>query len=519
MRVPLIKRLMRAAIAAAVLAGFGAAPAQAEPLPRLDQIGAPEPVLREISDLMVSLEQPNAVRIQRLDALLAQIREPSQVRGFVQFLRAVNLNAGARTSEARIAADEAIRLLPGFSAPLLLASYLETYADRPGIGADHLLRASEIDPAIVRQIPPYELDNILSRLSGHHDVRRLGRLAERMIEINWEGADVDLRSQLGLQAIRARVAAGNVEGARALVPQLVSPQHTRSLLIDNRYRALWSDLETWGGSRQERQWPLYLSELKARFEASGDLEAAQRYAGGLRLAGHHRTVVHALAPLFARPLDRERDYDLLWVAPALADSLARLGRWDEIDPLFARAMQTWPLGSEANALNLAGNRARYRLFAGDAAGALRDLEAVLADAQRRTGEVTRGALAAMHIPRACALNSLGRGHEAVESVAAVSSAGDPAYAASLHLCFDRLDAARAALIEGLENESSREDVLAWVQPADVVPMQSDYGRRNAARGAVLRRDPALLAAVARYGRILPHPPSAGAPPEAPAVTP
>jgi hypothetical protein len=100
-------------------------------------------------------------------------------------------------------------------------------------------------------------------------------------------------------------------------------------------------------------------------------------------------------------------------------------------------------------------------------------------------------------------------------VAIVTGAGEPAYAASLHICFNRLDAARAALIEGLAHESSRDDVLAWVQPADAVPMQSEYGRRMDARGQALRRDPELLAAVARYGRILPYPLSAGAPLEEP----
>jgi hypothetical protein len=505
-------RLPKSLIAAALLV---ATPAAAEPLPRVERLGASEPVLREINEMLVSRQPANAARLARLDALLAQIREPTPLRGLVQFIRAVHLLELERVPEARGAVDESIRLLPGYSAPLLVAAQLEAYADRPGPAADYLLRASEIDPQIVRALPPYELNNVLIRLDAANDARRMGRLAERMLAINWEGDDLTLRSRLAREAITSRLAAGNVEGARALVPQLVSPLHQRALLIDNRFQPLWQDIETWGGPRQERQWPLYLAELKARYEASNDLEAARRYADALHAANHDATLARLLGPLFARPLDRVRDDELLWVAPVLADALARLGRWSEIETMFAHAERTWPLGRYANAINVAGNRARLRLDAGDAAAALAGLEAVIANAMQHEGEVSRDALAAMHYYRACALQELGRGHQALHSVAAVLGAGQPTLAASLHLCFGRPDAARAALIAGLANEETRDAVLAFAQPSAARPMQSDYGRRTHALVEGLRRDPALATAVRRYGRILPYAASAGAPPERP----
>lgn len=490
-----------------------AAPAAAEVLPRPEALGASETMLRELSDMLVSRQPDNGARLARLDVLLAQAREPNLARGFVQFLRAVHLQELRRQPEARVAIEESMRLLPGYSGPLLFAASLEAYADRPAAAADYLLRASEIDPGIVRQMPPYELRNVVDRLDSQKETRRLGRVAERMIAINWEGSDVTLRSLLGREAIRSRSAAGDTEGARSLVPRLVSPTDLRVLLIDNRYRALWPDIETWGGMRQERQWPLYLAELRARYEASQDLEAGQRYASALRLAGHHATLVRVFAPLFARPLDRREDYDLLWVAPAVADALARLGRWSEIDPMFERAARVWPLGSDANAINVAGNRARFQLYAGDASGAVASLDRVIADATARVGEVSRGALATIHLYRACALEAAGRGHQAVQSVAEVFAAGQPVLSAQLHLCFGRMDAARAALIDGLSGEATRDDVLRFVQPDDEPPMQSDYGRRSAAAAQALRTDRALLSAVARYGRVLPASVSAGAPPE------
>jgi hypothetical protein len=116
-----LSRIARAALGAAALAGLGvAAPASAEPLPRPDQIGAPAALLREISDILADRTADGASRTRRLDVLLAQIGEPSQARGFVQFLRAIGLQSANRIPEARVAADEAIRLLPGYSGPLLL---------------------------------------------------------------------------------------------------------------------------------------------------------------------------------------------------------------------------------------------------------------------------------------------------------------------------------------------------------------------------------------------------------------
>lgn len=501
------------ALTAAAASFLAAPPASAELLPRPDRLDAPEPILREINEMMVSREPGSAARLARLDAMLAEIREPSPLRGTVQYFRAGHLRALGRIPEARGALEESIRLLPGYSGPLLFASLLEAFADRPAIAVDHLLRASEIDPQIVRRMPPYELDNILGRLDTADDPRRMSRLVERMIAIDWEGDDLTLRSRLASEAIVGRMAAGNVEGARALVPRLVAPHHLRGLLIDNRYRRIWGNIETWGGPRQERQWPIYLAELEARFEASNDLQAARRYATALRIANHHRTLARVLGPLLARPLDKQRDYDLLWVAPVLADALSRLGRWDEIEAMFANAARTWPLGADANAINVAGNRARYRLFAGDPTTALAGLDAVLANAPRHGGQVSREALATIHLYRACALHELGRGHEAVQSAASVLGAGQPTLAASLHLCFDRPAAARAALIEGLSNETTRDDVLSYLQPLGVTAMQSDFGRRHHARSEALRRDPILLRAVSRYGRVLPYPASAGAPPE------
>jgi tetratricopeptide (TPR) repeat protein len=498
-------------LVAVLAAASQPAPVAAEFLPRPSQLEGPAPMLSELTEMLVGdVQRPE--RMDRLDAMLAQLPEPTPMRGFVEYVRAVNLAGRQRIPEAREAIEESIRLLPGYSGPLLFASHIENYADRPAPAADYLIRASEIDPQLVRRVPEYELDGIRRRLIAQGERRRLGRLAERMLAIGWEGSEIYLRSALALGAIESKIGNDDIAGARRLVSRLVAPQHLRTLLIENRYRPLWADVETWGGARQERQWPLYLNELRARFEAGGDAEDARNYVEVLRAANHHATIAREILPLFER-LNRTEDYELLWAATSVADALARLGRWDEIETMFSRAAAIWPLGSDANALNVAGNRARFLLFAGRAGDSAAAFDAVIADATGRLGEVSAEALATMHLYRACALEAAGRRHEASDSVAHVLGFGRATLSAEMLLCFGRHEAARAALIEGLADESQRSAVLAEIQRSDTPPMQSEYGRLIATRRQALREDRILLGQAAQHGRVLPHSISAGAPPE------
>lgn len=504
----------RLSIAALALWAFlPPAPAAAEFLPSPARLQGPAPVLRELTDMLVNRGGPEPERLGRLDAMLAQLPEPTELRGFVQYARAVNLRQRGRIPEAREAVEESIRLLQRYSAPLLFAADMEAYADRPELAADHLIRASHIDPGIVRQYDSQDLLNLRGRLGDRYDTRRIGRLAERMVAIGWQGEDLRLRSLLALDAIRGRMESGDVAGARRLVPRLIVPGHIQALLIVDRYRGLWPDIETWAGSRLERQWPLYLGELRARFRASGDPAAVRRYATALREADHFETIVRDILPLFHRPLDRLRDYDLVWVAPIVADALARLGRWQDIDTLFDRAAAAWPLGTDANALNIAANRARLLLIGGRTREGLAAMDAAIADARRRRGEVSEPALASMHLARACGLADAGRDREALDSASFVLGARDLTDIAELHLCFGRHEAARTALIEGLADERRREEVLQFVQPQTGPPMQSDHGRTMQERRRALRADPILIAAAQRHGRVLPFAASAGAPPE------
>lgn len=493
-----------------------AAPARADLLPPLEGLALPSEraVLNELILDWTRSGAPSWDDLLRSnDEALRKLREPTRLRGYVQFSRATALFALDRDAEALQAVEESIRLLPEYSGPLILGAWILGYAGEPGRGADYLLRASYKDPDSLRNLEDYEVNGLIQRLRDANDEKRIRVLSDRLLEIGWLGRRLGSRSSLALDAIKRRMAEGELERARALVPQLIVPAHSRSLLIDNRYRALWPDIEKWAGPKLERQWMIYLTEARERWAASKDLQTVEDYTGALLAAGHQRTVIRDILPLFAKGIDPRDDYELMFVATGVARSLAHDGRWNEIELLYRRAQAAWPLGEHANALNIAANHARWLLFRGSYAEALKKMEEAIEDARNWGSQVNLGALVTMHMYRTCMLRELGRDDETAVSIATVTSGGRPEDAAWMYLCLDNPAGARNALIAGLTDDRTRTDVLAFVQPSKTPPIDCDFGRRIDAGLAALKADPVLLREVVKYGRVLPYDIAEGAPAE------
>jgi hypothetical protein len=506
--------LRLAAIALALALALPAAAAAAQ-LPTPGQMATPEgrrAVVRLI-EIVGAAHDANRDPLPELDRLLAEERTPTVYRGLLQGIRAQLLFDANRSGEARDAIEESIRLLPGQSGPLHLAALIETYGDRPSAATDYLLRAAAIDPQSVRDYDDWHLRSLVVRLRGRRDDRRLFLLADTLFEVGWRGDDIRLRSSLARDLIRARVAQGDIERARALVSHLIVPADARALLIENRYRALWPDIEAWAGPQQRRQWQLFLAEMRGRWEASNDPGRALGHFQALAWAGHDKALIAELLPRLTGTLDALADYELIWTVPLLAGALGRQGRWADVERVFANALGTWPLGSDANALNVAANRPKYLLWNGEAARALVAIDAAIADVPRWSGQASGGALATMRSVRACILHVLGRGDEAMLVLASsVADAPLEALAETL-LCLERPASLRTVLIEGLDSEATRDEVLAYLQPSGLAPIQSPLGLAHHARHEAMRRDPAVLAAVRAHGRILPYARNAGAPPD------
>lgn len=490
--------------------------AAAEPLPAIERIVTADE--RQYLPTVSRLIEGNADReemLVALDALLVKLSDPTPFRGLIQFLRANIFADLDKPAQARAAIMESIRLLPEYSAPLVVAAQIYAYDDDPGPAADYLIRASRIDPGVVNVLDGYEIANILGRLNGQDDRRRTLALSERLLESGWKNGTFAIRSTMAEDVIEARIERGDAGGAVKMVSSIVIPSIIGRLLTEKRFDALRPAAEGWAGARMEKLWPRYIAEARAAWEASNAPETARDYAGALAVAGHDKALIATFVPVFGRKLDAEDDHDLIFIVPSVASASAREGDWDQAYRLYDQALRIWPAGSSANVINLTANRATLKLREGKFEEALAGIEAVLAEAKPWGGQVSKTAYQGLHLYRACALEELGRQDEGVTSGAIVASSRgqNPMALAHLQLCRKDIAGARETLMTALENEQTQGDVIAFVQPVDDRVMQSAYANAMDERWRRVRSDPKLLAAVRKYGHVRSEPLNATAPPE------
>ena len=483
-------------------------------LPPIDQLARPDEqaVLAELARAMSGPDGRNPKTILPvLDRALAKLPRPTMLRGYVQLMRAAVLGALDRHAEAIAAVEDSVRLLPGYSGPLLTAAQIYLYSNNPGLASDALIRASEIDPEDVRRASDYETSGLLGRLDAIRDQKRAHLLSDRLLAIGWTGSGVGSRSQLAAMAIRQAMTEGEVTRARSLVPNLLEPGATYQLLAERAFEPIWPDLEKWAGPNLSNQWALYLTEARKRWLAGDDPERGADYASALRTAGDLDTLIAEFLPRFDKPVDPRRDWPLLFIAPKLVNALMTRGRTDDALAVYKKASQSWPLGSSANALNLYANEANALLYADRPAEALAKIDAAIADSHRWPGEINVDAIGGMHQARACILHALGRDTEAAVSASIAGQVGHASQRVELALCMGKPAEAEAALLKALAVPEERTTAIGFMQPDDAPVIPTAYARKRHADMEALRRNPRLLAALAPFGRILPFALSDGAP--------
>ena len=212
------------------------------PLPNEIATGNDQVLLNEIARKLSDPDESSA--LPALNAALVKLREPDKLRGMVQFWRASVLLSEDLYPEAVDAIEESIRLLPGYSGPLITAASVYAYSNQPGKAADYFLRASHLDPATVRMVDDYEVNNIVRRLQYAGEDRRSDVISDRLLEIGWIGNNLGSRSGLAQSAIRRRLRDGDVGGARLLVTKLLIPDHSYALLGNKEFSVLWEDIES-----------------------------------------------------------------------------------------------------------------------------------------------------------------------------------------------------------------------------------------------------------------------------------
>lgn len=157
-------------------------------LPLPEALSAPDEqkLLNEVLQKIATAKDPRSA-IAAVDAALVRAPQPTQLRGYLQWVRSSLLAAEDDFPRAVDAIEESVRLLPGYSAPLLGAASLYAYANQPAKAADYFLCAAELDPETARTLDDYEVDNIIRRLKFAREEQRLRAISDRLLEIGWIG--------------------------------------------------------------------------------------------------------------------------------------------------------------------------------------------------------------------------------------------------------------------------------------------------------------------------------------------
>jgi tetratricopeptide (TPR) repeat protein len=510
-----IRRPRLAFLLAAAIAAAG--PAAARPMPPLDEL-ATSPAEQALIPRFQALISPAgsrdpAERLRQADALLAELPRPTPLRGAVQMARSNFLEAVQRQTEAVGAAHEAIRLLPGYSGPLVSAAMLEAYREHPTESVDHLLAAQAIDPELIGRLDEYDVNTLVRRLDQGDDREALARLAELLARVEWKKAP-DTASRLALARIEARLDSGDGDGAESLVADVVEPELFSRLLTQKEYAPVRPAALAAAGPRLEKLWRRYLALVQSQWQSNAHDRVRRVYADALVAAGHDRSLIATFAPMFEHPIDPE-DHSFLFAAVPVARAYARLGQWERGYELLTRVAAAFAEPDVANRLNVTAAYAMLLEEQGRLEDAAAAFDSLIEESRRWSSEVGEHNLNVMHSHRACVLEELGRRAEAQSSWQHLRSreATDPSPLASALLCRDDLPGARAVLIAALDRDSTRAEALSMIQPNSRGPYPSEHSRRERERSDRLRADPALRAAALRYAELLTERLNASAPPD------
>ncbi len=428
---------------------------------------------------------------------------------------------GPLTTEQRIAVDAARTLVrrqvkgrgspfveaqafaarhPRSPASSILLAEAALADNEPQRSADMLVAAATNGGPQLALISPALVSKLTGKLDDLSDKRRSVDLARALLSAGWSRGSPGLQSYLAMAVIRDDLSSSRVESARQLLPAVTNPAAFHAILIDNRLAALRTEVVRIAGPRLEKQWRLYLDELRAQWVGRGNARSAIDYASALRQADRHEALVDTFLSRFMRGYNCPTDALARSLAADLIDSLARLGRWSKAEDLMRRAG-----GVEIPVY------AALLLERGEFGRAATHFDRAIRASGPALDREEQAALAWMSAARDCALFR-NRGLKG-------RSGYDPSLLELqariwVELCLDRPDRARDVLLAALANEDQRYDALRWMQPFADPPVVSAFRQDMSDKARALKRDPQLIAAVASHGEILDWSLAAAAPSEA-----
>lgn len=276
----------------------------------------------------------------------------------------------------------------------------------------------------------------------------------------------DVKSGIAYRALKPAIRANNDALIDETLGQIRNPVSYPDLLALREYESAWPKIERRVGEHFTAITENYRHWAAARYDnASYDRERFSDAAQALYFDGRFEEATALARKWRERPgaFGNIQEGDT-WALNIEAYALDALGRIDEADAVFDRLAEL-PADENPWVVNFVINRSS-RLV-----GQARFVEGLeAARLAREVAEVHGSTYARMLVARdhACALHGLDRGEEAETELAYLreNRVETVAVAAQALLCAGRRDEALAMLIDGLEEERTRSNVIGGLLPEE-----------------------------------------------------
>ena len=320
------------------------------------------------------------------------------------------------------------------------------------------------------------------------------------------GGDTDAAHWLAFEAVKILVRRGDFSSANELVRYAAEPQIFENMLIQKRYSALWSTLESIGGPHLATLRAASLAAAQKGYESTSDDAAKlQAYVQALSHAGRLSDAISLKSKLPSTDKAMAKvDEKTGWVVDSIATALDDAGRLDEADQLYgslndpSRDDAGWRVSMVINRFGLMATRGRFERAS-----------ALLAVTEKSvSSDGSAYAKQAVRALKYCVLSSTGRKAEAQTHLPEMLKDADDNRIETVDslLCASDPDTAENLVLAGLgaPDEHKREEFEEkFVRTLQPIVLTDDIPSAWQARWTEFRKRPAIAAAYERLGRDMP----------------
>ncbi|MGF7146493.1 transglutaminase-like putative cysteine protease/tetratricopeptide (TPR) repeat protein [Sphingomonas zeicaulis] len=461
--------------------------------------------LDRVAKLMEETDQPSRIEaLSIINDVSAKVPRPSAAAGLVDGTKGVLLAMLGRYAAARTALQSGIDQYQG--QPHIYRMLLATQLDsRDPAGFVRTLKLmAEHHPGEVANIDADWLRDVFwPQLQGLKPAERK-RLREESCAIlaggGWQQQPPTMEGEemVGC-AVKVALERGDLPGARALLARGLSVNGLVELAIDQRYKALWPDIEKMRGNGFRAPIEKAVADAAAAAKAApDDFDAVLRHVRALRLAGDPAGAIAAGKRLAE---DRARieatGGQAFWLVNEYAYALVDVGRTDDavaaLDGIVALGLDTYPA-----LISQIINLSETLMEAGRSDRAL----AVLATVEGEGTPVSGYGRMWILSTKACTLRELGRAGEAAALEAKLVADTNQAAATMAAACRGDVAAIEAQLIARLDDPDERGGALTgfirFKRAAPETPLEAKLAKVM----ATARARPDVKARLERYGRAI-----------------